>query len=30
MRPAGGCFFVLGEDGRIRRDYQFAEPVPPA
>ena len=38
MRPAGGGpvaargfhFFVLGDDGRIRRDYQFAGAVPPA
>jgi hypothetical protein len=38
MRPAGGGpvaargfhFFVLGGDGRIRSDYQFAEPSPPA
>ncbi|MFI5377205.1 MAG: nuclear transport factor 2 family protein [Candidatus Rokuibacteriota bacterium] len=38
MRPAGGgtvaaCgfhFFVLGDDGRIRRDYQFVEAPPPA
>jgi len=38
MRPAGGGpvaargfhFFVLGADGRIRRDYQFAEPLPSA
>jgi hypothetical protein len=38
MRPATGGpiaaygfdFFVLGEDGRIRCDYQFPEPTPPA
>ena len=38
MRPAGGGrvaargfhFFVLGDDGRIRSDYQFTEPVSPA
>ena len=38
MRPAGGGpvaargfhFFVLDADGRIRRDYQFAEPLPSA
>jgi hypothetical protein len=26
----GFHFFVLGADGRIRRDYQFAEPLPSA
>jgi len=26
----GFHFFVLDEDGRIRRDYQFAGAVPPA
>ena len=38
MRPAGGGpvaargfhFVVLGDDGRIRHDYQFAGAVPPA
>ena len=38
MRPARGGpvaargfhFFVLADDGRIRSDYQFAEPVSPA
>jgi hypothetical protein len=25
----GFHFFVLGDDGRIRRDYQFPEPLLP-
>ena len=29
-RAGGYVFFVLGDDGRIRRDYQFAGAVPPA
>jgi hypothetical protein len=28
--PRGFHFFVLDDDGRIRRDYPFAGAVPPA